>query len=501
MKRSCALLLMAALALGFPAAAEAQPLTAGPEILVAPVGFQPGGWEALLAVGPDGGILNSWIYDGPLKIRAVSPAGDPLGTTRQLSAGFQNPTVAQLAALGPGRFAAVWSARLAPSPPVVSSVVARIVDSTGNPITSTHRVLADEGVVLDVAADGTGGFFVAWHVIEAAEVRIGRFDGEGNPAGAEVAIGAVRLQGLTAALLPGGGAVLTWFSRGGFNGEPPQEISLRVVQPDGTSAGGISLISQLATGDVLTFPQVSADAAGRFVVAWADLDRSTGRSRVQARRFAADGEPLGAAILAGETGLGLSTFSLDVAVRPDGSFLILWGEQGDVLVRHFDAAGNPLGAALRVHDAEEGEQHPGAAAATADGWAVSWGRSLDAQAGLYNRRFALSCGTAAGLCLQDRFLATVEWHVPATGARGQGTPVSRTSDTGTFWFFDPANLELVVKVLDGTGINGHFWVFYGSLTDVEFKLTVTDRLTGRQRIYQNPAGTLASHSDTQAFPQ
>lgn len=93
---------------------------------------------------------------------------------------------------------------------------------------------------------------------------------------------------------------------------------------------------------------------------------------------------------------------------------------------------------------------------------------------------------------------TVAWRDPA-GHQGVGTTVPLTSDTGAFWFFAPANVELVVKVLDGRAVNGKFWVFYGALSDVEYTLTVTDTATGVMKTYHNPAGRLASVADTSAF--
>jgi hypothetical protein len=110
-----------------------------------------------------------------------------------------------------------------------------------------------------------------------------------------------------------------------------------------------------------------------------------------------------------------------------------------------------------------------------------------------------TCATGPGdLCLGDRFRVAVAWRT-ATGA-GVGTARPLTGDTGTFWFFDPANVELVVKVLDGRAINNHFWVFYGALSNVEYTLTVTDTQTGRSKTYRNPQGTLASVADTSALP-
>ena len=77
--------------------------------------------------------------------------------------------------------------------------------------------------------------------------------------------------------------------------------------------------------------------------------------------------------------------------------------------------------------------------------------------------------------------------------------VPLTSDTGYFWFFSPANIELVVKVLDGRAVNGSFWVFYAGLTDLETTITVTDTLSGASRSYVNPPGSAVSRADTSAF--
>jgi ELWxxDGT repeat protein len=103
------------------------------------------------------------------------------------------------------------------------------------------------------------------------------------------------------------------------------------------------------------------------------------------------------------------------------------------------------------------------------------------------------------LCLNDgRYKVEATWRT-AQGRSGSGKAVPLSLDTGYFWFFDPANVETVVKVLDGRGLNGHAWVFYGALSNVEYTLTVTDTLTGLTRRYFNPQGTLASVGDTQGF--
>ncbi|HEX3530830.1 MAG TPA: ELWxxDGT repeat protein [Thermoanaerobaculia bacterium] len=125
--------------------------------------------------------------------------------------------------------------------------------------------------------------------------------------------------------------------------------------------------------------------------------------------------------------------------------------------------------------------------------------------GVHGREpWALSLGSegcvasAVALCLGGRFRVEADWQ-DFQGHSGRGGAVALTADTGTFWFFDAANAEVVLKVLDGRGANGHFWVFYGALSSVEYTLTVTDTQTGAVRRYFNPPGTLASVADTEAF--
>lgn len=103
------------------------------------------------------------------------------------------------------------------------------------------------------------------------------------------------------------------------------------------------------------------------------------------------------------------------------------------------------------------------------------------------------------ICLgSGRFRVSVLWE-SASGGVHQGTAAPITSNTGAFWFFDAANLEPVVKVLDGRSINGKFWVFYGALSNVEYTITVTDTQTGAVKTYFNPQGQLASVADISAF--
>jgi len=104
------------------------------------------------------------------------------------------------------------------------------------------------------------------------------------------------------------------------------------------------------------------------------------------------------------------------------------------------------------------------------------------------------------LCLNGgRFRVTADWRA-ANGSNGHGRAVNLTANSGYFWFFDPANIELIVKILNGCSSNQHQWAFAAGLTNVEVTTTVRDTQTGTTQTYTNPLGTpFAPVQDTSAF--
>jgi Zn-dependent metalloprotease len=95
------------------------------------------------------------------------------------------------------------------------------------------------------------------------------------------------------------------------------------------------------------------------------------------------------------------------------------------------------------------------------------------------------------LCLLGgRYRAQVTWQNQYSGGRGVGIALPYADFTGFFAFDDPANVELVVKLLDFTAEGGprRVKVFYGQLTNLRFDLTITDTASGASKTYSNTAG-------------
>ena len=107
---------------------------------------------------------------------------------------------------------------------------------------------------------------------------------------------------------------------------------------------------------------------------------------------------------------------------------------------------------------------------------------------------------AQTLCLNNgRFRVQAEWRTDQ-GTSGVGNAEPLTNDTGYFWFFNAANIEVVTKVLNACTISDRYWVFAGGLTDVEVDITVTDTETGAVATYRNPVDTpFQPIQDVEAF--
>ena len=103
--------------------------------------------------------------------------------------------------------------------------------------------------------------------------------------------------------------------------------------------------------------------------------------------------------------------------------------------------------------------------------------------------------------LAGSFEVDVTWR-NAAGESGVGRLVQAPSqDSALFYFFSPDNWELMVKVLDGCAINGHYWVFGAASTDVAYDIEITRRGSTQTFAVNNPLGNAAEAiTEIQAFP-
>jgi hypothetical protein len=101
------------------------------------------------------------------------------------------------------------------------------------------------------------------------------------------------------------------------------------------------------------------------------------------------------------------------------------------------------------------------------------------------------------LCLLDhRFRVEMDWQNQYNGTAGTGGAKPYTNLAGQFYFTDPSNIEVLVKILD---FGDQILVLYGALSDLEYTLHITDTITGERQTYNNPPGNYCGGIDRDAF--
>lgn len=141
-------------------------------------------------------------------------------------------------------------------------------------------------------------------------------------------------------------------------------------------------------------------------------------------------------------------------------------------------------------------------ATAADSIGAAAGTKIGTSANFANAAIGTGCTTnATTLCVgpSGRFGIQTTWKTISTSGGGS-TASFTTAESGLFTFFSPTNVEMVVKVLNGCGLNNRWWFFAGGLTDQHVEIEVTDAQHGVTKRYFNYLGTpFAPINDTDAL--
>ena len=115
----------------------------------------------------------------------------------------------------------------------------------------------------------------------------------------------------------------------------------------------------------------------------------------------------------------------------------------------------------------------------------------------------LSCTPSpTAACLDNRFKVEVSYDATPNNGSGPAKVVLESAESVKFTFFDPNNIEMILKVLDACSPPfNKWWVFAGGLTNVGVAIKVTDTATEAVKNYASTKGQLfQTFADTQAFP-
>jgi hypothetical protein len=468
------------------------------------------GAAGFIAVWTDKGDL-----PGGVKMRLLDAAGKPKGGEVSIDKSGYGSVRPRVSSAADGSFAVAWATDQAAwvqrFDPLGQPRGAKLQINSGQPL--------DPSLPLDVATAPDGSFVVVYGqpFLSGDVILARRFDAAGLGLGNAVDLDAgTPMEARSNARVTAGadGSLLAvWQEQAGV-----YLMANRYEARSGSWSGVFQVSADLSNAVATPAPLLYPDGTG--VVVW---DTYKEAPLIVAQRLDAQGHLQGGLITAG--GGNLVTVEPAVAADAAGNTFIAWRDDvsQSLVGIVFDPAWVPRGPAGIVAGLYGGFSASQPALAFGGGRAeLVWTSGpiigdipIDPPPSLLNGEDGSSLGIVGEvfntplcdwgsdtLCLgpSGRFQVHVAWRNPSNGETGTGSTLALTHDTGAFWFFGNQNLELMVKVLDGTAVNGHFWVYAGSLSNVEYTLTVIDTLTGSERNYHNPAGQFASLADVAAFP-
>src|SRR5579864_9382106 len=90
-----------------------------------------------------------------------------------------------------------------------------------------------------------------------------------------------------------------------------------------------------------------------------------------------------------------------------------------------------------------------------------------------------------------------------TGANGAGLVIGQNDVYGYFSLptlsGNAGNPEVIVKMVDASGIGLNYWVFYGTMTDLQYTLSVKENATGVVKTYSQNPNAPSGQFDTSGF--
>lgn len=250
-----------------------------------------------------------------------------------------------------------------------------------------------------VATDADGNFVVVWQRqldVDDWSISARRFAADGTPLDDEFIVNTYTTGEHYyphVAMDADGNFIVTWTSDSQDGSE--EGVYARRYAADGTALGDAFRANSYTTG-AQYLSRVALDADGDFVVTWVSDGQDGSGYGIYAQRFAADGNPVGGEFRVNVYTLGRQGESL-VAMDDDGDFVVAWqsfdqdGSGFEIYARRYSADGSPLGGEFRVNTFTANGQFLASVVMDADGdFVITWtsdGQDGDDD-GIYARVYA-----------------------------------------------------------------------------------------------------------------
>ena len=367
--------------------------------------------------------------------RAAWPQGNPVGPEFRVNTYTPgNEFGASVAADAAGNFVVVWQSSNQDGS--LTGVFGQRYSSSGAPLGAEFRVNSytpGNQFGPAVAADAAGNFTVVWTSQGQDGSAFGifgqRYASSGAPSGAEFRVntyttGSQFIPAVAAA--DAGAFIVAWMSPDGSD----YGIVAQRYASTGAPIGPEFRVNTFTTA-YQAAPAIGTDSAGNFVVIWASNGEDGSYYGIFGQRLAASGAPAGAEFRVNTYTTGHQD-AADVSADAAGNFVVVWqsiGQDGyghGVFGQRYSASGAAVGTEFRVNSFTTSEQsRPSVALDSSGNFVVAWssfGQYGSANAlDIFGQRYAVA-GTVLG----------GEFRVNSYLVGAQSDPFVAAGDAGDF---------------------------------------------------------------------
>ncbi len=351
---------------------------------------------------------------------AQTPAGTEFQVNSYTTSTQRAPKIASDAN---GNFVVVWQSNYQDGSS--SGVFGQRFNSSGIPQGSEFQVnsyTTGNQTNPVVASAANGNFVVVWNSNgqdgSSSGVFGQRFNASGIPQGSEFQVNSYTTANQSnpvVASAANGNFVVAWHSNG-QDGSSYGVFGQR-FNASGLPQGSEFQVNSYTTG-FQTFPSVSSDAGGNFVVVWNSLGQDGSSYGVFGQRFNDSGLPQGSEFQVNSYTTGLQTFP-SVSSDAGGNFVVAWqssdqdGSSYGIFGQRFNASGLPQGSEFQINSYTTGQQHiPVVASDTNGNFVVVW--NSDGQdgsfAGIFGQLFNTGGLPLGGEFRANSYTTSIQWN-------------------------------------------------------------------------------------------
>jgi len=308
-----------------------------------------------------------------------------------------------ISADGSGNFVIAWT----PMHNCDTDIYAQRYLSDGTASGSNFKVNDDQGsadhIFPSISTDGSGNFVITW--IDSrngnSDIYAQRYLSNGIALGSNFKVNDD--QGSAGQSFPSistdgsGNFVITWHDRRNYDWN--SDIYAQRYLSDGTASGSNFKVNDDQGSAYQGYPSISADWSGNFVMTW--VDKRNGDYDIYAQRYSSDGNALGTNFKVNDDQGSAALHSPSISTDGSGNFVITWGDKrnGDsnIYAQRYSWGGTASGSNFKINDDQgsASQYNPSISTDGSGNFVITWGDYRNGDSDIYAQRY-LSDGTASG---------------------------------------------------------------------------------------------------------